>query len=54
MPDPKPATGKILRRCYICGKFHAAYLITGADGITRKVCYSCWKAAHPTTPPPQN
>jgi hypothetical protein len=53
MPDPKQATGKILRRCDVCGKFHAAYLLTSPDGVVRKVCYSCWKAAtsQPIPPP---
>jgi hypothetical protein len=38
------AAGKILRRCTICGKFHASYLVD--DPVLGKyhLCYSCWKA----------
>ena len=34
---------KILRRCDICGRFHAAYLVPAEDGQTRNYCYDCWK-----------
>ena len=35
---------KILRRCDICGRFHAAYLVPDEDGQARNYCYDCWKA----------
>ena len=36
--------GKILRRCTICKRFHASYLVE--DPIFGKgyLCYDCWKA----------
>jgi len=37
MPD------KVLRRCDICGKFHAAYLVPNPKGGQMKVCQTCWK-----------
>jgi protein-tyrosine phosphatase len=48
---------KVLRRCVICGKFHAAYLVPDHPGGSGYYCYSCWKArfanqATPTDKPP--
>lgn len=37
-------TGKILRRCTICKKFHAAYLVEDAVLGKIRLCYTCWKA----------
>ena len=33
-----------LRRCSICGKFHASYLVPDGEGGNLHYCYSCWKA----------
>ncbi len=43
--------GKILRRCSLCGKFHAAYLVPEHHG--RKGYYrdACWKATQAARPP---
>jgi hypothetical protein len=38
------AAGKILRRCTICGKFHASYLVDDPVLGTCYLCYSCWTA----------
>jgi hypothetical protein len=40
----RPPAGKVLRRCDICGKFHASYFIDDPLHGRRKVCYTCWKA----------
>ena len=38
-----------LRRCHICKKFHASYLVQAPDlGGQVYLCYNCWKAR--TTP----
>jgi hypothetical protein len=34
--------GKTLRRCDLCGKFHAAYLVPKPQGGQMKLCRSCW------------
>jgi ADP-ribose pyrophosphatase len=36
--------GKVLRRCDICGNFHAAYIVPEGDSGKRYYCYKCWKA----------
>jgi CubicO group peptidase (beta-lactamase class C family) len=36
--------GKILKRCDLCGKFHAAYLVDDPKLGKRILCYQCWKA----------
>ena len=36
--------GKILRRCTICKKFHASYLVEDPQLGKCYLCYSCWKA----------
>ena len=41
-------TRKILRRCSLCGKFHAAYLVPEHEGGKGYYCYACWKATYPT------
>lgn len=35
---------KILRRCSLCGKFHASYLVPNPDGGNSYYCSACWKA----------
>ena len=35
---------KILRRCTICKKFHASYLVEDAELGKYYLCYSCWKS----------
>jgi hypothetical protein len=42
----RAAAGKILRRCTICGKFHASYLVDDAVLGRCYLCYSCWTARH--------
>ena len=34
--------GKILQRCDICKKFHAAYAVPETATVTRHYCYTCW------------
>lgn len=36
--------GKILRRCSVCGKFHASYLVLDHEGGKGYYCSSCWHA----------
>jgi hypothetical protein len=36
--------GKILRRCTICKKFHASYLLVDPALGKLYLCPSCWKA----------
>jgi hypothetical protein len=37
--------GKYLRRCAICKKYNASYLVDAPDlGGKAYLCYSCWKA----------
>jgi hypothetical protein len=38
------AAGKILRRCTICKKFHASYLVDDPELGKCYLCYSCWKS----------
>ena len=44
---------KILRRCMLCGKFHASYLVVDPAFCKGYLCYSCWKARQSakTVPP---
>jgi hypothetical protein len=42
--------GKILRRCSLCGKFHAAYLVPEHHGRKGYYCYACWKATQAARP----
>ena len=44
-------TGKILRRCDNCGRFHAAYLLPAEDGQVRSYCYDCCDARIHASPP---
>jgi ribosome-binding protein aMBF1 (putative translation factor) len=39
----KKHAGKILHRCDLCGKFHAAYRVVDAQLGSLSVCYDCWK-----------
>jgi hypothetical protein len=43
---------KILRRCTICGKFHASYLVVDPAFGKGYLCYSCWKARQAAQPVP--
>jgi hypothetical protein len=40
-------TRKILRRCSLCGKFHAAYLVPEHPGGKGYYCCMCWRATYP-------
>jgi hypothetical protein len=44
---------KILRRCSICGNFHASYLVAEPDGGESYYCYNCWKARFGPKPEPE-
>ena len=44
---------KILRRCTICKKFHASYLVEDPEFGKRYLCYSCWKARSSAFTEPQ-
>lgn len=44
-------SGRILRRCTICKKFHASYLVQDAEFGKVYLCYACWKARYATQPP---
>lgn len=43
-------SSKILRRCTVCGNFHASYLVENPGQEKRYLCYTCWKAGQ--TPKP--
>lgn len=45
-------TGKILRRCTICKKYSASYLVEDPQHGKYYLCYSCWRATQ--TPPSVN
>ena len=36
--------GAKLRRCAVCKKFHASYLVPDFEHGKGYLCYSCWKA----------
>ena len=41
-----------LRRCHICKKFHASYLVDAPDlGGQVYLCYDCWKARYGSPSP---
>jgi len=44
-------SGHILRRCTLCGKFHASYLVQDPELGKGYLCYTCWKARYATQPP---
>ena len=46
-------SGKILRRCSVCGKFHASYLVPDHPGGKGYYCSSCWHALRAPKPPGQ-
>ena len=35
---------KILRRCTLCKRFHASYLVEDPERGKYYLCYFCWKA----------
>ncbi len=37
-------TPKILRRCGVCKRYHAAYRVVGSEQIIRYLRYDCWHA----------
>ena len=41
---------KILRRCTVCGKFHASYLVLDHDIEKGYYCYACWKSRQASFP----
>jgi hypothetical protein len=47
----------VLRRCSLCKRFHASYLLPDSEFGKLYLCYDCWKACYapqptPTTEPP--
>jgi hypothetical protein len=44
-------SGRILRRCTVCKRFHASYLVQDAEFGKCYLCYACWKARHAGLPP---
>lgn len=42
---------KILRRCSICKKIHASYLVEDPERDKYYLCHSCWKATQRAAPP---
>jgi hypothetical protein len=40
--DDPAIAGKILRRCSLCGKFHASYLVEDPDEGELFLCHACW------------
>ncbi len=36
--------GKILKKCDVCGQFHASYRVQDEKLGSLRLCYSCWKA----------
>jgi hypothetical protein len=36
-------SARILRRCTICNKFHASYLVPDEEGNPAYYCYDCWQ-----------
>jgi hypothetical protein len=37
---------KILRRCSLCGKFHAEYRVEDPELGKLYLCYACWQAKY--------
>jgi hypothetical protein len=42
---------RILRRCSLCQKYHASYLVTDVNLGKLYLCYTCWKARQADQPP---
>ena len=42
--------GKILRRCDLCGRFHASYLVPDPKFGQLHLCYTCWKGRYGSPP----
>jgi hypothetical protein len=43
---------KTLRRCTICKRFHASYLVFDPKLGKGYYCYDCWQARYATEPSP--
>ena len=43
---------KVLRRCSVCGNFHASYLVPEREGGKGYYCYNCWMARFSPKPGP--
>jgi ribosome-binding protein aMBF1 (putative translation factor) len=43
---------KALKRCDVCGKFSAAYLVDDAKLGRLNVCLNCWKRGYAIATPP--
>jgi hypothetical protein len=43
---------KALKRCDVCGKFHAAYLVDDPQLGKLNVCLDCWKRKYAIETPP--
>ena len=44
-------SGRILRRCTLCKKSHASYLVHDPELGKGYLCYACWKARYAAQPP---
>ncbi len=38
--------GKVLRRCIVCKKYGAPFLVPEPESGKGYYCYECWKARH--------
>lgn len=47
--------GRILKRCDVCKRFHAAYVVDAPlyPGGKAKYCLRCWKKKFGDAPPPK-
>lgn len=43
--------GYKLRRCDVCGKFHASYLVPDPERGKLYLCTTCWQARYSAQPP---
>jgi len=55
----KKAAGKTLKRCSVCGRFHAVYLVEDEQLGKLILCSDCWKSrqadsSEKTKPPAKN
>jgi hypothetical protein len=42
----------VLRRCSLCKRYHASYLVPESEFGKVYLCYDCWKARHASQLPP--
>jgi ribosomal protein S14 len=49
-PNWKNYQGKILRRCDLCGKFHAKYRVEDPRLGSLQICHDCWSRRQKSAP----